>query len=269
MKKHIISLYIKEVFITPGLYIAILAVAALTFFSCTYEANGGYLNMTVQAFVIEGNFTKNIYSVVAVLPMIATFCDDCKHQYLRPIVARCGVRKYAFAKFIASALSAYLVVAGGILLATGIMATYTPITESADIPAEYSTIGIGPFKEFETMGLPALTFITQSLIFSAYAAVYALMGLVIAAFIQNKFLTYASPFALSFIIAEIGYHATYAYNFPKYLNILYLQGARELFEQKSMLFNAVYDLMFAVIIAAVLYFIFRYAVEKRVKCEIS
>lgn len=256
------SSYFKEMFLTPGLYISILLVVVLTLFSCKYEGHGGTVNDCIALFV-SGNFTKTVACIPAALPVIVTFCDDCKHQYLRPIVTRCGVKKYTRAKFLASCVSSYLVLAIGIIIAMLILSIYTPIT----CDPTFSEFGYGPYAAFETMGLPALTFITRACIFSAYAAVYTLVGLVVAALIPNKFLVFAVPFASSFLFQEMSF-PLYGV-IPDCFNIASLQLGIEIFEGKGMLFNAVYSILIPVIIASALYLLFNYLVEKRVRCELD
>lgn len=259
MKRHIFRAYMKEIFITPGLYAGIAIVAAIVIFVCTVETRGGFLTTQISLF-LGLSAMKTVALLPACLPIISGFCDDCKHQYLRLIVSRSGVRKFTIAKFTAGFISAFLVLAGGITLAMLILSFKFPLSD-APIPGN---IYYG-YYEFLPMGMPAMIVITLGGIYATYGAFYASVGLLTAAYMPNKFLVFATPFAVGFAFEEL----SYGFQLPAFISFYNLDVGVKIFEEASLTFNIVYTVAVALVFTVLLYFVFHKIVEKRVRCEID
>lgn len=260
MGKHLFSAYIKETFTSIRLYAGAVIVSLIVFFVFYGEYFEGFADLNnATGLFLTISFMRIIAYTPACLPIIAGFCDDCKHQYIRSIVARSGVKRYTAAKFASGFISAFLVVFLGMMIAMSILSINHPV---AGINAGGE---LAPYSQFELMGVPALTFIVRDFIFALYGAMYASAGFVIASLIPNKFLTFAVPPVLCFICEETGY----ALNLPPYINLYNLDVAITIFRDRGWLFNFLYTVFFALVIAFALYIIFDKLVEKRVRCELN
>jgi hypothetical protein len=125
--------------------------------------------------------------ILCALPYTAAFIDDIKSGYIKLHLHRSGVGQYIRAKLIACALSGGLALLLGILISYGISAlVFTPM-EMALTKDEIAQ----PY--FAQLLLKAAT-----LFFSG--TFWSLTGFTFAAATQSKYMAYASPFILYYVL---------------------------------------------------------------------
>lgn len=125
--------------------------------------------------------------ILCALPFTTAFVDDIKSGYIKAHLHRCGVNQYIMSKFIACALSGGLVLLLGILMSYGISTLVFRPMELALAAGEY----VQPY--FAQLIIKAAT-----LFFSG--AFWSLVGFTFAAATMSKYMAYASPFILYYVL---------------------------------------------------------------------
>jgi hypothetical protein len=196
MDTHVISSDIRRALTSRGFIISVLGtvlIIALSSLSTVIEAarsanpiQSGYHAQFIFDALASGGFTLAL-PILCALPYTAAFVDDIKSGYIKLHLHRSGVRPYVKGKTIACALSGGLALMLGILLAYGISAlVFTPMELAL-------TDGETAQPYFAQLLLKAAT-----LFFSG--AFWSLTGFTFAAATQSKYMAYASPFILYYVL---------------------------------------------------------------------
>ena len=263
MRKNLFLAYIRDLLTNPSMYFSIIIVAGLLIFSCNWEISIANWNSGIALFINHG-FIKMVCYIVACFPLIGSFCDEYKNQYIRSIVTRLCIKKYTFSKYWACFISAFLVLFIGIFLGMTVMGIVN------GVPIKHPTEDSGSiisFVELEQTGIPILMFIVRLLIYSLFGAFYACIGLTISVLIPNKFLTFTVPFVISFVLEEIGWYVKDL--MPRCFNLFHLDAGEKIFLEQNVIINIVYSVAFSIFISYLVYIIFNKLVEKRVSCELN
>jgi hypothetical protein len=125
--------------------------------------------------------------ILSALPFTAAFVDDIKNGYIKLYLHRSSVRTYIQGKLMACALSGGLALMLGILIAYGL-----------------STLIFTPMELTLAKGETAQPYFAQLLLKSAIlffsGAFWSLVGFTFAAATQSKYMAYASPFILYYVL---------------------------------------------------------------------
>lgn len=125
--------------------------------------------------------------ILCALPFTTVFVDDIKSGFIKQYLPRSGRAAYIKGKLVACGLSGGLVLMLGILLAYGISALiFTPME-----------LALGP----EEIAQPYLAqLLTKAAMLFFSGAFWSLAGFSFAALTMNKYMAYASPFILYYVL---------------------------------------------------------------------
>ena len=147
--------------------------------------NGFHAQLILTA--LSSDWVTLALPIVCALPFTAAFVDDIKSRFIRQYLHRSGVTGYIRAKLVACGLSGGLVLFAGILIAYGLSAlVFTPM-EMALMDGETAT----PYLA-QVLTAEATLFLS--------GALWSLIGFVFAALTMSKYMAYASPFIIYYVM---------------------------------------------------------------------
>lgn len=207
MRKYTTSSDIKRALTGRGFIVAVIG-SALVIFLASLESiigiaqhsdtlpNGYHAQFIFDA--LTSDTMTLALPILCALPFTTAFVDDIKSGYIKVHLHRCNVKLYIKAKLTACALSGGLALMTGILLAYGIsVLVFTPM-EMALTENEIAQ----PY-------LAQLLLKSATLFFSG--AFWSLVGFTFAAMTMSKYMAYASPFILYYVLIIL--HERYFENF--------------------------------------------------------
>jgi hypothetical protein len=207
LKTYTTSSDIKRALTSRGFFISILG-AVLVIFLASLEdiikvaqsadplMNGYHAQFIFTA--LQTDAMTLALPILCALPYTAAFIDDIKSGYIKLHLHRSGVGQYIKAKLLACALSGGLALLLGILIAYGIsMLAFTPM--------EFALTG----DEIAQPYFAQLLLKAATLFFSG--TFWSLVGFTFAALTQSKYMAYASPFILYYVLIIL--HERYFENF--------------------------------------------------------
>lgn len=128
--------------------------------------------------------------ILAALPYTSAFVDDYKSGYLKQYLPRCGRGRYIRGKVAATAVSGALVLFIGIIIAYILFAlVFTPME-------------LKPDPEMAEM-MPQSSFadiLGRAFVFALCGALWSLVGAMLAAVTMSKYMAYASPFIIYYVL---------------------------------------------------------------------
>ena len=188
--------------------IAIIAVSSIQQILQAFRAEellmiGFHDNFIAEALVSDGMTLA--LPILAALPFTASFVDDVKSGFIKSYLHRTSRAGYLTGKCIACAVS------GGLVLALGIIAAYiisalvflpmeAPLPKDAEAPAFFA----------ELMG--------NVLLFFFSGAFWSMIGLAFATLTNSKYMAYASPFVLYYVLIIL---------YERYFDTLYVLYPKE------------------------------------------
>ena len=125
--------------------------------------------------------------ILAALPYTASFIDDVKSGFIKEYLPRTTVPRYIAGKAVGCAVSGGLALALGILAAYGFAALMFLPMEAYPKPGETVPNYFGNLME-------------TALMFFASGAFWSLTGMTFAALTNSKYMAYASPFVLFYLL---------------------------------------------------------------------
>lgn len=261
MDRKAFKMSAMQVFLSPVIYLSIIGVTILCFMSVWEEfrmvvGKDGSVVYFFQMFVGLTMF-KKLAVLFAALPYVASFCNDWKYQYLKPVVIRTGVKKYIWSKVIMCFLSGLLTVFCGLLLFFFILSFRMPLFPNEDL----QSIIAPPFAPIAEGGLPILYLIINSLIFSLAAALWAVVGLAISSFIPSHFVGITTPVIASYVLEELTSFL------PNWLDLYLLTRGADVIQQGPFL-SFFYFCFIFVLLAFLVGLLFDYQVRRRIHSEI-
>ena len=152
-------------------------------------------------YVYRNNIT-DLLILVATFAYSASFCADCQTRFLYPLTIRSEINTYTLSKSIVTA------VMGGLSVATGTLMfiLYLCIYEENILPPMYNfdiELSALAFCDLVLAGRTGLFFLCYFYAIFLQAAFWALLGLLISAYLPNKYVAYIGPFILGFGLNEI------------------------------------------------------------------
>ena len=125
--------------------------------------------------------------ILAALPYTASFIDDVKSGFIKEYLPRTTVPRYIAGKAVGCAVSGGLALALGIFIAYGFAALMFLPMEAFPKPGETVPNYFGNLME-------------TALMFFASGAFWSLTGMTFAALTDSKYMAYASPFVLFYLL---------------------------------------------------------------------
>ena len=213
MRKTVAS-NIAQALQSRGFLIGFLAVACLLFLSSIEGILSAFrsetlLNQGYHAELVMSALSSDAMTlalpIVAALPYTASFVEDVKSGFVKAYLPRTTTNGYIFGKLSACVLSGGVVLALGILAAYGISALlFTPMEA---VPAEGAA---APAYFAELMG--------KVLLFFCSGAFWSLVGLLFATLTGSKYMAYASPFVIYYVLIIL---------YERYFDTLYVLYPQE------------------------------------------
>lgn len=196
----IIRLEFQRIFTGWNFYAAVALTTVLVLYQ-TFTKNN-YAGSVISGLVKMSalSYLCRIMAMSAAFPVACSYCDDCIGKYYNPVVNRSGISSYINGKFISCFLSSFLVcsisliiyaIIGSILYINGIGA-------QIKLHNEPYTLFYGMIK---CSGV--LYVIFHILIYSGTIAVFSLYGLVISAYMTNRFVAVTAPLLSCILLDEI------------------------------------------------------------------
>ena len=128
--------------------------------------------------------------IFAALPYTSAFVDDIKSGYLKEYLPRSGRWRYITGKVTATAVSGALVMFIGIIIAYVLFAlVFTPMELKPD---ENVTHMMQPHYFADILG--------RAFVFALCGALWSLVGAMLAAVTMSKYMAYASPFIIYYVL---------------------------------------------------------------------
>ena len=196
MRTYTVSSDIKRAIFSKGFLLGIvgmvlmIVIASLESISSLLKSNQALSNGYHAALVIKALSSQDvtlILPILCTLPFTAAFVDDIKCGFIKPYLQRSGVNKYIQGKLVACGLS------GGLVLFLGIVVSYG-----------LSVLIFTPMELALGSGLTAPPYFAQVLMIAATLFVsgvfWSLMGCTLAALTMSKYMAYASPFIMYYVL---------------------------------------------------------------------
>jgi hypothetical protein len=159
---------------------------------------------------LSGSAMTLAFPILAALPYTAAVADDVKSGYIKEYLPRTTVGRYLFGKVAACAVSGGLALVIGMLLAWGALALAFLPKEAALIVMKAADGAILPTPPSPVWGKLHLYF--------ASGALWATVGMLFANLTGSKYMAYASPFVLFYVLIIL---------YERYFNNLYVLYPKE------------------------------------------
>ena len=180
--------------------------------------------------------------ILSALPYTASFIDDVKSGFIKAYLHRTTVSRYIAGKTVACAVSGGLALALGIFIAYGFAALlFLPIeaypNPDANVPNYFGNL-------MET-----------ALMFFASGALWSLVGLTLATLTNSKYMAYASPFVLFYLLTIL---------YERYFDKLFVLYPREWLNPSSRwMFGRVGVAVLLIEFSVLMALAFAYAAKRR------
>ncbi len=201
---------LKRAITSWGFIVGIIGMALMSFFGAFEQILPilqGDIKTVMEGFSIQTLLTSlssdavlMATPILCAMPYTSAFLDEYKSGYLKEYLPRTTKKAYVSSKVIATALSGGLVLFVGVLITYGVFALlFTPLEVVPEIPEEMKAI-------MEQQGLDVssqltfTTFISKAFIFFLCGTLWALVGAFFASFTLNKYMAYASPFIVYYVL---------------------------------------------------------------------
>lgn len=197
MNNYTASSDIKRALVGPGFIIGAVGMAlaiALASLQSVFTAaqNGGAalqsgFHAQIVLDALKSDWVTLALPILCALPYTSSFVDDMKSGYIKQYLHRAGVGPYIRGKLIACALSGGLALMAGVVLAYGVSSlVFTPME-----------LAMGPSQVAQPY-FAELLMKAAVLFFSG--AFWSLTGFAFAALTMSRYMAYASPFILYYVL---------------------------------------------------------------------
>jgi len=251
MKKYTVSSDLKRALTGRNFFIGIAAMVIIislsslqsifdTVRSAKLLENGFHAQFIMNA--LSSDWITLALPILCTLPFTAAFIDDIKSGFIKQYLHRCGVNQYIKSKLFACGLSGGLVLFIGIVIAYGLSALMFMPMELALSP-----------------GKTAQPYFAQVLLASAIlffsGAFWSLIGFTFAALTMSRYMAYASPFILYYVLIILH---------ERYFQDLYVLYPKEwLFPSNVWLFGGFGVILLLIELAAVACLAFTLTAKRR------
>lgn len=258
-KRRIFFVNCLQLLQNPWFYLCTVGVCILAFFSIRdYYQDFPGQDVYYYFDLFRGlSMYKKLLAVFAAVPFCASFCSDWNCQYIKPVIVRCGLKRYTISKVAACFLSAFATVFLGLCLFILLFLTKQPLYP--DQPA--SEFALPPFGSLVKSPIPALYILAEVCVLSMACALWAVVGLAISAYIPNRFVAIATPLIASYLLERLtGY-------LPYFLDLYKLTNCSDVIGQGPLLSFGYFTLVF-VGFSCLAGWAFHHQVKRRVRNEV-
>lgn len=249
--------YLYKLIRSPLTYIGVLGVFAV----CLANMRGLLINehTTVMSRIdlfLDLDAFRKLTVIFAAVPFTANFADEWKNNVTTFCVSRRGIKKYAASNVLLCAVTSFLAVFLGIMLYMLVMSVFTEFDrQDLNIHSGF------PYCEFLNNGPRWLYPVIRIFVFSVSASMWCVMGLMLSAFIPNKYVAVCSPVVASYVVERI------TIQLPVQMNLHSLSLSVPLIYNSFTTF--IYTMLVFTGISAVCGFVFYYVLRKRVQNEFN
>lgn len=195
MDRTIIS-NIKQAICSKAFFIGVSSFVLLLFFSSIESItevirsdklleNGFHGTFVLDA--LGSDAVMLVLPILCALPFTASFVDDTKGGFIKSYLVRTTKRGYVTGKMIGCALS------GGLILLLGILIAYA-LSALCFMPME-ATVAVGEIAKQTYIGV-----FNKAILFFFSGAFWALVGMTFATLTNSKYMAYASPFIIYYVL---------------------------------------------------------------------
>lgn len=205
---------IRQAVSGKGMYIGILSATVVLLLSTVQDVllafrseellQNGFHHTCVMNALTSDAMTLAL-PIIAALPFTSTFIDDIKSGFVKEYLPRTTKSGYLLGKIFGSLVSGGLSVSLGVLLGYLVAALVFSPMEAALEPGAAAR----PYFE-ELMG--------KALLFFCSGAFWSLVGLTLATLTNSKYMAYASPFVLYYVLIIL---------YERYFDTLYVLYPKE------------------------------------------
>ena len=205
---------IRQAVFSKGMYIGIVAAAVILLLSSVQDVLLAFRSEELLQNGFHHTFLMNALTsdamtlalpIIAALPFTSSFIDDIKSGFVKEYLPRTTKSGYLLGKIFGSLVSGGLSVSLGVLLGYLVAALVFSPMEAALEPGAAAR----PYFE-ELMG--------KALLFFCSGAFWSLVGLTLATLTNSKYMAYASPFVLYYVLIIL---------YERYFDTLYVLYPKE------------------------------------------
>lgn len=183
-------------FFSVPFLLAVIAMALMLYISVRYQINEPGIDVAYLHMLSQAQAFNDVFYILAALPFAASFCLDWNHQFLKPLLIRANIVRYALSKIMTCALSGFAAIALGQTLFILILRLSVPLVNQ-DGPA-FGIVSQFTHGALLQEGHNILYFVVHIVGMSLGAAFYAMMAFLVSTRIQNVFVVMASPMIMAF-----------------------------------------------------------------------
>lgn len=196
---HTLASDFKRLFQSRGLYIAIISIAALAYFSVWPEVTASDYSSSIYYLVnarggIGAFFVAT--TVLIVIPFGLSYREDMRYNYIHCLEMRAGLTAYCWSHVIVTMVGGFLAVFCGYVLCFSVLSIGLPIINLNEIEALQEYAANGSLEVYDRLMLseiPIMYFVT---VFATEAMGYAFLAvfaLMVSAKVENVFLILSVP----------------------------------------------------------------------------
>ena len=250
---HTLCASLKQALQGRGFFLAFLGAALVVLLAAFEGFLGGFRSEQLLAYGYHHTLVLSALSaegmalalpILCALPYTAVFLDDVKSGFIKAYLPRTTVDGYIMSRALACAASGGLALSLGILAAYGIAALLLLPLEAM---RDYLLEPPGYFRQLlETL-----------LMFFASGAFWALVGLPFAPLTNSRYMAYASPFVLFYLLVIL---------YERYFDKLYVLYPREWLEPSDRwVFGRVGVAVLLLELSALMALLFAWAAKRRLR----
>lgn len=256
-KTHLLRAYFFKLLTSPNIYIGVLGIALLAFFSRFASDWNNLKHNIISNFdcLLNIDSMRKTIVIFGAIPFAANFADEWKNSVTTSVVLRCG-RKYAVCNIVCVFISTLITVFLGLMLFSGIASLFAEPYRSPFIGSVRK-----PFAPLLGGDFPFLYIVYKSLVIASSCGAWSVMGLAVSSFFPNKYVAVSAPIVISYLSERVTFFL------PMPLCVVQLQISELEFD--SLLGQLLYSAGFFVVLAAVGGIVFYAMLKRRVQNEIA
>lgn len=225
--------FCSKVFLIGTIGIAVAAFLGvfdqvLSVYQGTYAETGLEQGFVIQL-VFSALSSKTVLLVLPILsaiPFTTAFLDDYKTRFFRQYLPRARKKNYVTAKVIVTAISGGLTLFLGIIVVLILFVVlFRPLEVPPEEPEETSAYETQVVESEQTVDVTSqqnlVTLLSYAFVFFLCGCLWSLVGALLAVVTMSKYMAYASPFILYYllvIISERYFKKLYVLNPQEWMN---------------------------------------------------
>lgn len=189
-------------FFSMGFVMGIVSTIAIFYFGSIGMMERGVSAIAAFNNTYKYNNISKLLILAATFAYSASFCIDWQTKFHYSLIIRSKTAVYALSKCIAVMVMGGLSVAAGAFLFIGCICMQQPdiLPQAMEIEVEFSPQAFG---DLLMMGKAGLFFLSYLYVIFLQAAFFSVLGLLVSAYLPNKYVAYISPFILGFAMNQI------------------------------------------------------------------